>query len=302
MKPKTQNIRFAPGCHFSPSKTDDFRQNQQNEWRSMIQTALKGAFLLFSLFLPLSLAAGEAAPKPALSAEAILKASSKRMYNLKDQTSRVTFRVVDTDGTEKKSVFRLYWKNYYGKEDINSKSLLITEAPAHDKGEKFLLWERPEEKQADIWLYLPELRQVRRIQSGGHHHHDKEDDSDLLFEDMHQRAVERDEHTLMADEEVRGELCYVIERRLKGHPLYGKKIFSISKNEGTLRKIDYFSDEGTLLKTQWIEWQQVGESWVWKDSEILNAQSSRKTFVELSNVKVNGGLPDDRFSERALRQ
>ena len=245
--------------------------------------------------------ADEAPAKPAPSAEAILKAANKRMYSLKDQTSQVDFRIVNPDGTEKKSVFRLYWKNYYGKDNLNSKSLLIAEAPAHNKGEKFLLWERPEESQADIWLYLPELRQVRRIQSGGHHHHDKEDDSELLFEDMHVRAVEKDEHKLLADDEVRGEPCYVIESKLKDHPLYGKKVVYISKNEGTTRRIDYFSDEGKLLKTQWIDWQQVGDSFVWNASQVVNAQTNRKTIIELSHVKVNVGLPDDQFSERALR-
>lgn len=265
----------------------------------MTQT-VRGILLFVFIFSFSSVAAEETSPPPAPSAEAILKASMERMYHLKDQTSKVTFRVVPPDGKEKKTVFRLYWKNYFGKDNLNSKSLLVTESPANNKGEKFLLWERPEEKQADIWLYLPELRQVRRIQAGGHQH-DKEDDSDLLFEDMHQRPIEKDEHQLMNEEEVRGEVCYVIESRLKEHPAYGKKILYISKNEGTIRKIDYFSDEGALLKTQWIDWQQIGESFVWKVSQIVDAASSRKTFVELSEVKVNVGLRDDQFSERALR-
>lgn len=244
----------------------------------------------------------EAEPaKPALSAEAILREAAKRMYGLKDQTAQVTFHIVDSDGKEKKSVLRLYWKNYFGKENLSSKSFLVTESPAHDKGEKFLLWERPEESQTDIWLYLPELRQVRRLQSGGHHHHDKEDDSDLLFEDIHQRPIEKDEHKLLAEEQVKGEPCYVIESRLKGHPFYGKKVIFLSKNDWTIRKITYFSEEGALLKTQWIEWQKIGDNLVWKNSEVVNARTSRKTTVELSNIKINVGLPDDQFSERALR-
>lgn len=269
----------------------------------MIQAFFKGViFLLLSFpFFPSLSFSAEEAPKPSPSAEAVLKASYKRMYGMKDQTSQVTFRVVSPDGTEKKTVFRLYWKNHFGKDNLNSKTLLVTESPAHNRGEKFLLWERPQEGEADIWLYLPELRQVRRIQSGGHQH-DKEDDSDLMFEDMHQRAVEKDEHTLMADAEVRGEPCYVIESRIKGHATYGKKVLYVSKNEGTVRKIEYFSGHGALLKTQTIDWQQIGENFVWKASQVVNAETSRKTIVELSNVKINVDLPDDQFSERALRQ
>ena len=262
------------------------------------------ASLLVLVLLLLSapaLRAEEGTPKPSPTAEMILKAAYKRMYGMKDQTSQVTFRIVDTDGSEKKTTFRLYWKGYPGEEDLTSKTLLVTESPASDKGIKFLLWERPQEDQADLWLYLPELRQVRRIQPG-RHHHEKEPDSDLLFEDMHQRPVAWDEHRLLPEDEVRGEPCYVIESKLKGHHLYGKKILSISKNEGTLRKIDYFSEDGTLLKTQWIDWQQVDKAYVWKASQVVNAQSSRKTFVEISDVKINVGLQDDQFSERALRR
>jgi outer membrane lipoprotein-sorting protein len=258
--------------------------------------------LLLILSSPV-LTLGEDPPaKPSPSAESILKAASKRIYSIKDQTADVLFRVVDEKGSEKKTSFKLYWKNYSGKDDINSKTLLVTEAPSHDKGQKFLIWEYIEEDKADLWLYLPELRQVRRVQPGRHHHED-EPESDLLFEDMHQRRVEKDEHLLLPEEEVRGESCYVIENRMKGKDAhYSKTITYISKNDGTIRKIDYFSPEGPILKTQWIDWQQIDQNFVWKASQIFNAQSPRKTYVEVSNVKINVNVSDDQFSERALRK
>ncbi|SRR5579884_810703 len=268
-----------------------------------MQAMVRRSLLLLSLLLlpTPSLIAQEIPPKPTPTAEAILKAAYKRMYAMKDQTSQVTFRVVSTDGSEKKTTFRLYWKGYTDQDNLTSKTLLVTESPSSDKGMKFLLWERPQENQADLWLYLPELRQVRRLQPG-RHHHEKEPDSDLLFEDMHQRPVEWDQHRLLPEDDVRGEPCYVVESTLKNHHLYGKKILYISKNEGTARKIDYFSDAGTLLKTQWIDWQQVDKAYVWKASQVVNAESSRKTFVEVSDVKINVGLQDDQFSERTLRK
>lgn len=261
----------------------------------------KTALFVFLILLPSALRAEESPPKPTPSAEAIIKASNKRIYAAKDQTSDVIFRIVDTDGSEKKTVFRLYWKNYGGEENLNSKTLLVTESPENDRGVKFLLWENVDEAQADLWLYLPELRQVRRIQPG-RHHHEKEPDSDLLFEDMRQRRAERDTHRLLGEESVRGEPCYIIENRPKEKSLYEKTVTAISKNDGTVRRIEYFSEEGILLKTQWIDWRQIDRYFVWKTSEIFNAQSSRKTYVEVNNVKLNSGLPDDQFSERALRR
>ena len=252
--------------------------------------------------LPFCPAWGEETPgKPGPSAEAIIKASNKRIYGMDDQTARVIFRVVDLHGEEKKTVFRLYWKNNFGREEITSKSLLVTEAPENDRGIKFLIWENVDEEKADLWLYLPELRQVRRIQHG-RHLHGKEEDSDLLFEDMRQRSVEQDQHRLLVDEPVRGELCYVVESRPIKKSLYGKRRYYIAKKDGTVRRIDYFSEEGKMIKTQWIDWTLIGRHFVWKSSQIFSADSSRKTFVELEDVKVNVGLQDDLFSERALRK
>ncbi|HZR46801.1 MAG TPA: outer membrane lipoprotein-sorting protein [Candidatus Manganitrophaceae bacterium] len=266
----------------------------------MLQKTALTLAITFLLLLP-PLLGGEEAPKPRPTAEAILKAANKRIYNLKDQTADVAFRVVDDKGSEKKTLFKLYWKNYGGQDNLNTKTLLITQSPSRDKGQKFLIWEYIEEGQADLWLYLPELRQVRRIQPG-RNRHEEEPDSDLLFEDMHQRRVEKDDHLLLPDDEVRGEPCYVIENRLKGKTLYSKTITFVSKNDGTIRRVDSFSPEGTLIKTQWIDWQQIDQSFVWKSSEIFNALSSRKTFVEVTNVKINTQLPEETFSERTLRK
>ncbi len=266
------------------------------------KTVLKALLTVLFLSASSSFAEEETKPVPSsLSAETILLEANQRMYAVKDQTAQVTFRVVNANGVEKKTVFRLYWKNYIGQENLVGKILLVTEFPAHDKGEKFLLWERTEENQSDLWLYLPDLRQVRRIQQEKHRH-DKEDDSDLLFEDIHPRPIDRDEHRLLPDETVRGESCAVIETLFKGHPLYLKKRVYISKGEGVIRRIDFFSPAGGLLKTQSIDWQKIDQVWVWKTSQVVHANALRKTFVEMTDVKVNVGLTDDQFSERALRR
>ncbi|MFQ5779796.1 MAG: outer membrane lipoprotein-sorting protein [Nitrospiria bacterium] len=268
----------------------------------MIQKVILITILTSSLFLTAPKSIAEEAPaKPSPSPEAILRASHKRMYAMDDQTATVIFRVVSAKGVEKKTLFKLFWKNGFGRDNLNSKTLLVTESPSQKKGQKFLVWEYVEEDKADLWLYLPDLRQVRRVQPG-RHRHDDEEESDLLFEDMHQRRVEVDDHLLLPEKKVRGEPCFVIENRLRENRLYGKTVTYISKNQGTIRKIEYFSREGTLLKTQWIEWRQIGRTFVWKESQIFKAQSRRKTFIEVDDVKVNVDLPDSLFSERALRQ
>lgn len=232
-----------------------------------------------------------------------MRAVHKRIYSIQDQTAQLTFRVIDEKGIEKKTVFRLYWKNYFGEEQLNSKTLLVTDFPPNDKGIKFLVWDYTDEQKVDQWLYLPELRQVRKIVPGRHDHSQKkEEESDLLFEDMRRRPADRDDHLLLGEEEAQGELCYVIESRPRGKSPYGKRRVFISKSQGTIRRIDYFGEAGELVKTQWIDWQQIGRGLVWKRSQVTNVRVPRKTFIELSEVRINVGLTDDQFSERALRQ
>lgn len=235
------------------------------------------------------------------SALSILKAGQKIMYVMEDQSSHLTFRIIDAEGNENKTVFQLYWKNYGGQDEMNSKTLLITESPIEDKGKKFLVWEYLEESQVDQWIYLPELRQVRRVLPN-HQHHDGKMASDLLVDDVRRRRFENDQQTLLPDEEVEGEPCNVIENRpIKDNP-YGRMVMYFSKKDDTLRKVAYFSETGDLLKTQWITWETIDGIFVWKRSEIVDAHTGQKTLLELSDTKVNSGLQDHQFSNRALRR
>ncbi len=262
----------------------------------MFRNFMFTSFVLFSIFSFLCPAWAQIS-----SALSILKDAQKQMYVMKDQSSQLTFRIVDAKGKESKTVFQLYWKNYDGLDDLNSKTLLITEAPIEDKGTKFLVWEYLEESQVDQWIYLPELRQVRRVLPN-HKHHDGKMASDFLIDDVRRRRFEKDQQSQLADEEVKGEPCSVIENHPQAESPYGKSVMYFSKKDDTLQKVAYFSEKGDLLKTQWITWEKIDEIFVWKHSEVLDAHTGQKTLVELSDTKVNIGLRDDQFSNRALRR
>lgn len=262
----------------------------------MINRNLLALSLLF--FLSPNLWAQEQAP---LSALTILEASQKSIYAVEDQTSNLTFRIIDATGKESKSTYKFYWKNYDAQFGINSKSLFVAESPMKDRGKKFLVWEYEEEGKADQWMYLPELRQVRRVQPGRHLHHG-EPESELAIEDVRRRRNEIDDHHRLPDAEIRGVPVYVIESRHNPESQYGKINSYISKKDGTTLKIEFFSKEDNLIKTQLIEWERVDDIWVWKKSETVNAVTFRKTIVTLSHTKVNADLRDDQFSERALRR
>jgi outer membrane lipoprotein-sorting protein len=236
---------------------------------------------------------------------------SRELYLAKDQVSTVTLRKIDKKGDEQRIVTKRYWKAYGGKEGFESKTLFVTEMPPDQRGVGFLIGDytkagRPD----DLRLYLPSLKQVRRMTTR------EQDDafmgSDLTFADLGQRELDEDTHTLLRTEKcppADGKQlssvtleCYVVESVPKDkESLYGKKLTWVPTGDFTPVKIDYSDRKGELLKTQAIEWQHPDNVWAWKKAEVKNVQTAHRTLFEISDLKNNVGLSDDDFTERALK-
>jgi len=236
---------------------------------------------------------------------------TRELYLAKDQISTVTLRKIDKKGDEQKIVTKRYWKAYGGKDGFETKTLFVTEFPPDQRGVGFLIWDYAKAGQPDdLRLYLPSLKQVRRMTTR------EQDDafmgSDLTFADLGQRELNEDTHTLLRTEKCRttdGEQrssvtvdCYVVQSIPNDQDsLYGKKITWVLTGDLTPIKIDYYDRKGELLKTQVIEWQHPENVWAWKKAEVKNVQTSHRTLFEISDLKNNVGVSDDDFTERALR-
>lgn len=226
---------------------------------------------------------------------------TRELYLANDQLSTVTLRKIDKRGDEQKIVTKRYWKAYGGKDGFESKTLFVTEFPPDQRGVGFLIWDYNKPGQADdLRLYLPSLKQVRRMTTR------EQDDafmgSDLTFADLGQRELGEDTHTLLKTEKCGPAECYVVQSVPKDQEsLYGKKITWVPATDFTPWRIDYYDRKGDLLKTQSIEWQRPNTVWAWKRAEVKNVQTSHKTLFEISDLKNNVGLTDDEFSERILK-
>ena len=149
-------------------------------------------------------------------------------------------------------------------------------------------------------MYIPELRQTRKIQKPSME--DALRESDLVFDDMSRIQLDRMNFELVKETIFEGENCYVIEAKPIDRSPYGKRIFWISKIRGVFLKVEYYDSKQRLLKTQTIQWQELKGSLVWKNSHVKNLETGRTTVIELSDVKVNSGLPDQLFTERSLNR
>ncbi|MEW6682046.1 MAG: outer membrane lipoprotein-sorting protein [Nitrospirota bacterium] len=224
---------------------------------------------------------------------------------ISDQTASVLVRQVDARGVERVSTHRLYWKNLLGDKGLIGKALLVTQTPLDKRGEGFLLWQMERANDSQAWLYLPDLRQVRRVAIAGHEHHEhgsrRQPALDLGFEQLGTRLVGTTGQ-LVGKEAIDGVDHLILDdRSTVTNDLLPLRRFWISFADWTIGKIEYRDATGRLIRTQRITWEHLDQGWVWKRTEIQPAGSSGKTIVELSDIAVNTGLADRLFTVENLK-
>lgn len=248
-----------------------------------------------------ALAVGLAGPvHAALDGTGVIR-NSQELFQGKDQRSTVTLELINADGSTRKIVTKRLWKDYGGKEGYSAKTVFFTLFPPDSKGVGFLIWDTADPKTKDqLWLYLPSLRQVRKVSV-----RDQDDafmGSDLTFADMGQRLIAEDAHTLVGEEEIDGEMHYVVESVPVTESIYGKKRLWIKKDDFTTTRIDYYDRKQDLLKTQAISWIRDGKLRVYKELDVKNVQTGHRTIYTITDLETDVGLDERDFSERSLKR
>ena len=224
-----------------------------------------------------------------------------------DTISRLTFTFHKPDGSEKKVVYTMAWKDYGGKDDVDHKVIFFNEYPPDDNGKSYMIWIY-DNRQDDEWMYLPELRMVRKVtHDESHHHNDKEDvfaNSVLTQVNLLPRDPNLDDHKLLGEDEVNGHTDYVVEsvpkQANKNFP-YQKTRRWIAKDNFLTERIDYYDDTGNVLLRQTTKWKKIGDAWVWEQVVGVNPKNDARTVLDISDIRVNNGLKDEAFSARTMR-
>jgi hypothetical protein len=270
----------------------------------------------------LAVVVAAAAPVPATAAEETDAARiMQRAFEANggdDAYSRIRFNF-EYDGGKTAAVSLLMaYKHYPAGSETESKVIMFNDYPPDKKDIAFLGWfYRPEQHQdEDLWLYLPELRQTRKL-TRKHVDHDRtelvgkqrpEGDefsvSELDQEELTPRDPRLDRHTLLGSEPIDGRSAYKIE----SVPLdaasssYGKFISWIAQDEFLPQRVDYYNRQQALVKTVTFTWKKVGPAWVWDRLTAFNPGNGNKTVLEQTDTRVNLGLPDELFAKRMLEQ
>jgi hypothetical protein len=271
---------------------------------------------LAALFALVLAAAATAAP-PGPDADRIMQRAFE-VYGGDDSFSRLRFSFeYDGGKTAALSVVMAY-KRYPASAGVESKVIMFSESPPDRKDIAYLGWfYRPEQDRgADQWLYLPELRQTRKLTRRSHDRAgaaldmkrrpegDEFSVSELDEEELAPRDPRLDRHALLSIETLDGRPVHAIESvPLKaGSSSYGKFVTWITQDGSLPLRVDYYNRHLDLVKTLTFNWAQVDKAWVWERVTAVNPLNGNRTVLEQADVRVNIGLPDEMFSKRMLDQ
>lgn len=178
--------------------------------------------------------------------------------------------------------------------------LIYITAPAKEKGQVFLKVDK------EMWNYVPTISRMIKIPPSmmmqswmG---------SDFTNDDLvKQSSIVVDyDHTLLAEETVRGMKCFKIE--LIPHEdaavVWGKIISWITKDGYDLWKSEYYDEDGYLQNTQHAyDIKHFGDRDIPSRMEIIPAdKEGEKTVLLFSNSVFNEPIDDSFFSKQNMKK
>ncbi len=268
---------------------------------------MKSTFVPSAVVFATLLAVAPIAAAQAPSGADIIRHCDLETYPGQDQRSTLAVTIRDAAGNERRDVYKRYWIDNKGRDQVVDKMMLFTEFPPDASGTAFMRWGYLPEagKNADQWLYLPSLNTLRRVSV-----RDPGDSflgSDLNYQDISWRPLDADDHRLVREESRDGKQFWVVESKAKErNPLYGRVLTWAEKTgewaDCNIRRIEFYDTRDSLIKVQTLTWQRIGDAWVWDEVVVENARTGGMSIFKVTNAEVNVGLDDRMFSERTMRR
>ena len=190
----------------------------------------------------------------------------------------------------------------------NQKYFIYFHEPGDVREMTFMVWKYPE-KEDDRWTFIPAINLIRRIAAD-----DKQSSfvgSDFTHEDVSGRDVDSDTHTILPEEHLEDDACFLIQSIPKTSTNYTKRLSWIDKDSFIPLREEYYDAQGQLFRVftaDRIEDIKVGEG---EDLKVFptvtkrtmkNIMTGHRTEVTYTSVTYNLGLEVADFSERRMRK
>ena len=211
----------------------------------------------------------------------------------------VTMRTLDRTGSARVSSATIYWQ----KSGENSKALIRFSAPEDLRGSALLLL--PKGERADMFMYLPELRRVRRVTkrsvSGSMF------GTDFSYEDFErlQGLTTDGESKRLPDGEVEGRKVFVLEGRpSRGAESAYERIVSFVDQERCIPIHTELYEKGERLRKVMVmpseKITKEAESWVPRLVLVKDLVNETQTELLVNEIELDKKLPRKLFSVSEL--
>ncbi len=216
-----------------------------------------------------------------------------------EMTASLTMTIENSRGNQRVREIKQYIKDFG---DVEKKIMFFL-SPADVKNTSFMNWSYDEpNKNDDQWIYLPALKKVKRISS------DSKSDyfmgSDFTYDDLGDRHPDEDSHKIIREEVIDGLETYVVESIPKDEDyMYSRTVTWVVKDSWVGLKKEFYDEDGELLKILTVDEQKTfGEVIVLTNVKMNNVQNNQFTIMQLENVEINKGVPENIFTERIMKR
>lgn len=239
--------------------------------------------------------------------------SAKQIVDKSFQATKVagsemlsTMTIIDSRGRERVRKIATVSKLYDSGE--TEKRLIRFLSPADVKGTGLLTFDY-ENKDDDMWLFMPALRKTRRIVST-----EKAKNfmgSEFTYADMTPPILDNFSYEMLGEEDVSGISCWKIEMipiddDVADENGFSKRISFIAKQDYVIRKAIYYDLDGELHKELAVENVKEIDTQNHKYRPTLmvmvNKQNGRKSVLDVEEIQFNPEVKDEFFTTRYLER
>jgi outer membrane lipoprotein-sorting protein len=223
--------------------------------------------------------------------------SAKNRVQTDTISSRSRMVITARDGSTTERVI-----DQYSKDGPNgARTVIVFQRPANVAGTRFLTMDNIS-GDSDRWIYLPSLGRVRRIaasESGGSFM-----GTDFSYDDISSmdRDLSLDAHTLLREETLNGNPCYVIQSIPRDSSYqYSKTITWINKTSYLIYKSEMYNRRGELVKVmEMSNFSDVQGRLTPMQTKISTVTAGTSTTIYMEIIKYDDPIPEGVFTAAYL--
>ncbi len=211
-----------------------------------------------------------------------------------------TLRIYDAKGRERVRQTSMASKLF--ESGTTEKRIIRFLSPAEVKGTGMLIYDY-DERNDDMWIYMPALRKTRRIISN-----EKSKSfmgSEFSNADMSAPSLEDFDYTVTGSGIVEGTDCWIVEvipvsEDIMDEVGYDRQLAWVGKQDFVFRKAEYFDEDDELFK-QMIssdvrQLDPAGKKYIATRMEMNNIQNGRKSIMTLDKIQYNPDVKEEYFT------